>query len=69
MTDNTESETLVLLTPAEVCRRLGIGSTRFNHLVASGQLAVVRLGASRRVRSDELTRFFESLTRAGDHQA
>ena len=67
MSDQHEPDLPTLLPPSEVCRRLGIGTSKFNQLVASGDLAVVRLGGTRRVKADDLARFVEGLRRLNEY--
>ena len=49
-------ETVLLKIP-EVMERLAIGQTKVYELMSSGDLSSVKVGRSRRVRSDELERF------------
>lgn len=51
----------VLLTPAEAARSLGIGRTKVYELMASGALASVRIGRSRRVPREALAELVDSL--------
>ena len=56
-----ESATKLLLTLEEAAGLLSIGRTRVYELVASGQLATVRIGTSRRVPFVVLEQFVEQL--------
>ena len=52
----------VYLVPiAEACRRLHISRSHFYELVAANQLTLRKLGASSRVRSDDLQRLIDTL--------
>ena len=51
----------LLLTPEEAAHVLGIGRTKLYQLLADGQLPSVRIGGSRRVSADALTRFVQGL--------
>jgi excisionase family DNA binding protein len=47
----------ILLTVEQVAARLGIARTRVYHLIATGELPSIKLGASRRVEAVEVVRF------------
>lgn len=51
----------VLLTPAEAARSLGIGRTKVYELMASGALASVQIGRSRRVPREALAELVDAL--------
>jgi excisionase family DNA binding protein len=51
----------LLLTPEEAAHVLGIGRTKLYQLLADGQLPSVRIGGSRRVSTDALSRFVQGL--------
>jgi excisionase family DNA binding protein len=51
----------LLLTPAEAAERLGISRTKLYELMASGQLASVKIGKCRRVPATALTAFVDAL--------
>jgi excisionase family DNA binding protein len=55
----------LLLTPEEAAKVLSIGRSKVYELMSGGQLASVRIGGSRRVPADELSRFVERL-RSGE---
>lgn len=46
---------------SEAQRKIRVGKTKFNELVSSGELEVVRIGRVRRVPADALTRYVERL--------
>ncbi len=52
----------LLLTPEEAAQTLGIGRTKLYELVASGTIASVKIGASRRIPAQALSQFVSSLT-------
>jgi excisionase family DNA binding protein len=54
----------LLLTPEEAAVMLSVGRTRVYELIGSGQLAAVRIGASRRIPLQELQRFVDQLLAA-----
>jgi excisionase family DNA binding protein len=51
----------LLLTPVEAAERLGISRTKVYELMASGQLASVKIGKCRRVPATALTAFVDAL--------
>lgn len=51
----------VLLTPVETARALGIGRSKVYELMASGELASVRIGRCRRVPCEALAELVGSL--------
>ena len=53
-------ETVLLKIP-EVMERLAVGQTKVYELMSGGELRSVKVGRSRRVRSDELERFIAGL--------
>lgn len=52
----------LLLTPAEAARALGISRTRVYELMASGQLASVKIGRSRRISVSALYAFISAMS-------
>jgi excisionase family DNA binding protein len=54
----------LLLRPEEAAEMLGISRSRFYELLGTGQIASVRIGASRRVTAAELERYVEGLVAA-----
>jgi excisionase family DNA binding protein len=57
---------LYLVKVPEARRRTGTSHTKFYSLVKDGKIAIVKIGRSTRVRSDELERFILSLTDKAD---
>ena len=51
----------LLLTPEEAALCLSIGRSKIYELMSQGEIASVRIGGSRRVPADELSRFVERL--------
>jgi len=70
-TDTTSGANLLLpavralLSVDDACRFLSIGRTRFYQLLASGDLAAVKIGRSTRVRVADLLAFVDALPAAG----
>ena len=58
----------VLLKIPQVMERLAMGQTKLYELMASGALPSVKVGRSRRIRSDELESFIEELDRERPNQ-
>jgi excisionase family DNA binding protein len=58
---STETE-LRLLKVRGVADRLGLSTSQVWELLKAGELDSVKIGAARRVRSDEVDRFIKSLT-------
>jgi excisionase family DNA binding protein len=54
----------LLLRPEEAAERLAIGRSKVYELLASGELASVRIGTSRRVPTDALQRYVAELQQA-----
>ncbi len=52
----------LLLTPEEAARALGIGRTKVYHLMTSGEIPSVKIGASRRIPAQGLELYVSSLT-------
>ena len=59
----------LLLTPEEAARVLSIGRSKLYQLLAVGALDSIRIGGSRRIPADAVTRFVERLQAAGDIDA
>lgn len=55
------SEPVSLVPISEACRRLHTSRSHFYELAAANQIAIRKLGAASRVRSDDLDRLIESL--------
>ena len=51
----------LLLTPEEAAKVLGIGRTKVYELMLNNALESVKIGSSRRIPSDSLTTFVETL--------
>jgi excisionase family DNA binding protein len=58
-------EPLRLLRAREVAERLGISQAQVWELLRTGDIRSVKIGASRRVRSDEVDRYIRSLPQDG----
>ena len=56
-----ENEFSDLLTIKEVEKYLKLGHTKVHQLLASGEIASLKIGKSRRVRRTDLDRFLEAL--------
>ena len=54
----------LLLTSTEAAHALGIGRSKVNELMQTGQLPSVHIGACRRVPADALATFLEQLRTA-----
>lgn len=54
----------LLYTPEEAARALRIGRTRLYQLLASGEIASIKLGGSRRITPAALRRYVEALATA-----
>ena len=63
MTD-TAPITKLLYTPNEAAKALGIGRSSLYVLLAQGAIHSIRIGSSRRIPADALTRFIEMLASA-----
>ena len=57
----------LLLTPEDAADLLSIGRSKLYELIGDGQLASVRIGASRRVPMSALVEFVESLQEPWNH--
>ena len=66
MTTTVEEHTMtkLLLTPEEAAQVLGIGRTKVYELMLSNALESVKIGASRRIPTDSLAAFVETLRAA-----
>jgi excisionase family DNA binding protein len=53
-----------LLTPRQVGRVLGLGSSKVAELISEGTLRSIKIGRARRVRRSDLDRFLEGRSRA-----
>ncbi len=64
MTEMTEMTLAgkLLVTPAEAATALGISRTRVYELMASGQLASVKIGRSRRIPAPALYAFISAMS-------
>ena len=62
-TDRDAGITPLLLTPEQAAHALGIGRTRLYQLLATGQLASVKLGGSRRISRRALQTYVDGLER------
>lgn len=55
-----------LLDKGETCRLLGIKDTKFNQLIATGELGSIKIGRARRVPYSQIERFIrEKLAETG----
>ena len=63
MTTTIEEHTItkLLLTPEEAAQVLGIGRTKVYELLLSNTLESVKIGASRRIPTDSLAAFVDTL--------
>jgi excisionase family DNA binding protein len=62
--DVTIDSERLLLTPEEVAHLLHVGRTRVYEFIRSGDLASVKIGRSRRIPTEALQTFIDSLTRS-----
>lgn len=53
-----------LLRPREACERLAIGRSNLYHLMSTGQLRYVRLGADRRIPESAIVEYIAQLEEA-----
>lgn len=60
-------EDKLLYKVADVAQVLSLSRTKVYELVRSGELPSVRIGGSRRVRGEDLSRYVESLERISAH--
>ena len=59
----------ILLTPPQAAHRLGVSLRQVENFIAKGELASVKLGASRRIDSADLDRFIEDRKGRADASA
>ncbi|MEQ3744984.1 MAG: helix-turn-helix domain-containing protein [Henriciella sp.] len=65
MSDNSNSTTRLAVSPAEAARMAGIGRTKLYELMATNEIASMKLGSRRLIRVSEIESFLDRLLAAG----